>query len=148
MIAAEELGVTSGNVAGMAKNGNPDVRRLLGVTPGNGKALGLDEAWAYNVIKTVGNYGEVYERNVGAGSPIKLPRGVNVVVRRRFDVNAAHDDDEQDGGDQNHGPRVGASAFSPAALTLPETPAPAARQPTNSDLRGIFPRVAHYNQRH
>jgi general L-amino acid transport system substrate-binding protein len=79
MIDAEELGVTSGNVAAMAKSGNPDVRRLLGVTPGNGKALGLDEAWAYNVIKTVGNYGEVYERNVGMGSPIKLPRGVNAL---------------------------------------------------------------------
>lgn len=79
MIDAEELGVTSGNVAEMAKGANPDVRRLLGVTPGNGKALGLDEAWAYNVIKTVGNYGEVYERNVGAASPIKLPRGLNAL---------------------------------------------------------------------
>jgi general L-amino acid transport system substrate-binding protein len=79
MINAEELGVTSANVAEMAKSGNPDVRRLLGVTPGNGKALGLDEAWAYNVIKTVGNYAEVYERNVGMGSPIKLPRGVNAL---------------------------------------------------------------------
>ena len=79
MIAAEELGVTSANVAEMAKSGNPDVRRLLGVTPGNGKALGLDEAWAYNVVKTVGNYGEVYDRNVGMGSPIKLPRGVNAL---------------------------------------------------------------------
>jgi general L-amino acid transport system substrate-binding protein len=79
MIDAEELGVTSGNVAEMAKSGNPDVRRLLGVTPGNGKALGLDEAWAYNVVKTVGNYGEVYERNIGTGSPIKLPRGVNAL---------------------------------------------------------------------
>jgi general L-amino acid transport system substrate-binding protein len=79
MIEAEELGVTSGNVAEMAKSGNPDVRRLLGVMPGNGKALGLDEAWAYNVVKTVGNYGEIYERNVGTGSPIKLPRGVNAL---------------------------------------------------------------------
>jgi general L-amino acid transport system substrate-binding protein len=79
MIAAEELGVTSTNVAEMAKSDNPDVRRLLGVTPGNGKALGLDEAWAYNLVKTVGNYGEVYERNVGSGSPIKLPRGVNAL---------------------------------------------------------------------
>jgi general L-amino acid transport system substrate-binding protein len=79
MINAEDLGVTSANVAEMAKSGNPDVRRLLGVTPGNGKALGLDEAWAYNVVKTVGNYGEVYERNVGMGSPIKLPRGVNAL---------------------------------------------------------------------
>jgi general L-amino acid transport system substrate-binding protein len=79
MIAAEELGVTSGNVAEMAKSGNADIRRLLGVTPGTGKALGLDAAWAYNVVKTVGNYGEIYERNVGMASPIKLPRGVNAL---------------------------------------------------------------------
>ena len=79
MIGAEELGVTSRNVAEMAKSGNPDVRRLLGVTPGNGKALGLDEAWAANVVRTVGNYGEVYERNVGTGSPLKLPRGINAL---------------------------------------------------------------------
>jgi general L-amino acid transport system substrate-binding protein len=79
MINAEELGVTSVNVAQMAKSGDPDVRRLLGTTPGNGKALGLDEAWAYNVVKTVGNYGEVYERNVGMGSAVKLPRGVNAL---------------------------------------------------------------------
>jgi general L-amino acid transport system substrate-binding protein len=79
MISAEELGVSSTNVAAMAKSGNPDVRRLLGVTPGNGKALGLDEAWAFNVVKTVGNYGEVFERNVGTRSPIKLARGVNAL---------------------------------------------------------------------
>jgi general L-amino acid transport system substrate-binding protein len=79
MINAEELGVTSVNVAQMAKSGDPDVRRLLGITPGNGKALGLDEAWAYTVVKTVGNYGEVYERNVGMGSAVKLPRGVNAL---------------------------------------------------------------------
>ncbi len=79
MINAEELGVTSENVAKMASSANPDVRRLLGVTPGNGKALGLDEAWAYNVVKTVGNYGEVYERNVGMRSAVKLPRGVNAL---------------------------------------------------------------------
>ena len=51
--------------------------RFLGVTPGNGKALGLDEKWAYNVIKAVGNYGEIFERNVGKGSPLKLERGLN-----------------------------------------------------------------------
>ncbi|MEO8257463.1 MAG: transporter substrate-binding domain-containing protein [Acidobacteriota bacterium] len=79
MIEAEALGVTSANVAAMTKNSSPDVRRLLGVTPGNGKALGLDESWAYHVIRTVGNYAEVYDRNVGMGSPIKLPRGVNAL---------------------------------------------------------------------
>jgi general L-amino acid transport system substrate-binding protein len=79
MIDAEALGVTSVNVAEMAKRDDPDLKRLLGVTPGNGKALGLDEAWAYNIVKAVGNYGEIYERNVGMGSPIKLPRGLNAL---------------------------------------------------------------------
>src|SRR5439155_27204454 len=79
MIDAEASGVTSANVAEMTRSGDSDVRRLLGVTPGNGKALGLDERWAYNVIKTVGNYGEIYERNVGMKSPIKLPRGLNAL---------------------------------------------------------------------
>ncbi len=79
MIEAEELGVTSANLAEMSKRDDPDVKRLLGLTPGNGKALGLDEAWARNIVKTVGNYGEVYERNVGMGSPSKLPRGLNAL---------------------------------------------------------------------
>jgi general L-amino acid transport system substrate-binding protein len=77
MISAEELGVTSANVSEMAKSADSDVKRLLGVTPGDGKALGLDEAWAANVIKAVGNYGEAFDHNVGARSPIKLPRGLN-----------------------------------------------------------------------
>ena len=77
MIKAEELGVTAANVPEMAKATDPDVKRLLGATPGNGKALGLDEAWEANVIKAVGNYGETFDRNVGARSPIKLPRGLN-----------------------------------------------------------------------
>ena len=50
---------------------------MLGVTPGMGKALGLDEKWAYNAIKAVGNYGEIFDRNLGAGSPLKLERGLN-----------------------------------------------------------------------
>jgi general L-amino acid transport system substrate-binding protein len=77
MIDAEELGVTSANVPEMVNAAEPDVKRLLGTTPGNGKALGLDEAWAVNIIKAVGNYGEAFDRNVGARSAIKLPRGLN-----------------------------------------------------------------------
>jgi general L-amino acid transport system substrate-binding protein len=79
MIAAEEFGVTSVNVAQQRTDGTADVRRLLGATPGNGKALGLDDAWAFNVIKTIGNYGEVYEKNVGMKSAIRLPRGLNAL---------------------------------------------------------------------
>jgi general L-amino acid transport system substrate-binding protein len=51
----------------------------LGVEPGLGKALGLDEAWATRVIEQVGNYGQVFERNLGSGSPLRLERGVNAL---------------------------------------------------------------------
>jgi general L-amino acid transport system substrate-binding protein len=77
MIEAEELNVTRENVDQMRSSQDPNIQRLLGMTPGFGKALGLDEAWAYNVIRQVGNYGEVFERTLGRGSPIGLPRGLN-----------------------------------------------------------------------
>jgi general L-amino acid transport system substrate-binding protein len=75
LLEAEEYGISSKNADQMAKESkNPAIQRLLGTTPGNGKAIGLDEAWALNVIKSVGNYGEIYERNI---VPLGLPRGVN-----------------------------------------------------------------------
>ena len=77
MIEAEDLGITSKNVDEMLKSDNPNVKRFLGVTPGNGKALGLDEKWAYNIVKMVGNYGEVFERNVGENTKLQLKRGLN-----------------------------------------------------------------------
>jgi general L-amino acid transport system substrate-binding protein len=77
LINAEELGVTSKNVDAMRASANVNVQRLLGVVPGNGKALGLRESWAYDAIKALGNYGEIFERNVGRDSPIKLNRGLN-----------------------------------------------------------------------
>ena len=77
LIEAEERGVTSKNVDEMLKSDDPNVKRLLGVTPGMGKSLGLDEKWAYNAIKQVGNYGEIFDRNVGKNSPLKLERGLN-----------------------------------------------------------------------
>ena len=61
----------------MLKSENPAIKRILGVTPGMGKALGVDEKWVYNIIKQVGNYGESFERNVGTGSPLKIDRGLN-----------------------------------------------------------------------
>jgi general L-amino acid transport system substrate-binding protein len=76
-IEAEELGVTSRNVDAMLSSSDLEVKRLLGVIAGNGSALGLDEKWAYNVIKTVGNYGEMFDRNIGARSTIKMERGLN-----------------------------------------------------------------------
>ncbi|QTA92487.1 amino acid ABC transporter substrate-binding protein [Desulfonema magnum] len=79
MINAEELGITSKNVDKMLKSKKPSVRRFLGVTPGNGKDLGLDEKFAYNIVKQVGNYGEVFERNLGPGTRVGLERGLNAL---------------------------------------------------------------------
>jgi general L-amino acid transport system substrate-binding protein len=79
LIEAEESGVTTANVDQMLKSENPNIKRLLGTTPGMGKNLGLDEKWAYNAIKQVGNYGEIFERNVGANTPLKLQRGINAL---------------------------------------------------------------------
>ncbi|WP_454673985.1 amino acid ABC transporter substrate-binding protein [Achromobacter pestifer] len=77
MLEAEEYGITSKNVDEMLKSTNPNVQRILGVTPGMGKNLGLDDKWAYNIIKQVGNYGESYDRAMGKDSPLKLERGLN-----------------------------------------------------------------------
>jgi general L-amino acid transport system substrate-binding protein len=77
MIEAEEYGITSKNVDEMLKSDNPSIKRILGVTPGMGKALGVDERWVYSIVKQVGNYGEAFERNLGMGSPLKIDRGLN-----------------------------------------------------------------------
>ncbi len=78
MITAEEFGVNSSNVDDMvASSDNPEVRRLLGVEGNMGEMLGLDPKWGYNVIKAVGNYGEVFEKFIGASTPVGLERGIN-----------------------------------------------------------------------
>jgi len=74
---AEEQGITSANVDQHRNSQDPTVRRLLGTTAGLGRAVGLDEKWAYNVIKQVGNYAEIFDRNVGQGSALKMERGLN-----------------------------------------------------------------------
>jgi general L-amino acid transport system substrate-binding protein len=79
MVTAEELGVTRANVDEQMKSDNPDVKRLLGSEGGHGEALGLTNDWAVRIIKHVGNYGEVFERNVGQGSPLKIGRGLNAL---------------------------------------------------------------------
>jgi len=79
MVNAEELGVTSKNVDEMKKSTNPDVKRLLGVEGDKGKDFGLAPDWMATVIKQVGNYGEIFDRNVGAGSPLKIQRGLNAL---------------------------------------------------------------------
>ncbi|MGH8928150.1 MAG: amino acid ABC transporter substrate-binding protein, partial [Acidimicrobiia bacterium] len=83
-ILAEELGVESGNVDSFADTDNADIRRLLGleIEGESGAApfdagLGLEPGWAANVITAVGNYGEIFARNIGEGSPLALPRGLN-----------------------------------------------------------------------
>jgi|SRR5665213_1626209 len=77
MINAEESGVTSKNVDEMVKSTNPDIKRLLGTEGNYGEQLGLTKDWAVRIIKLVGNYGESFDRNVGAGSPLKIERGLN-----------------------------------------------------------------------
>ncbi|MCH8532220.1 MAG: amino acid ABC transporter substrate-binding protein [Saccharospirillum sp.] len=78
MIEAEEYGITSENVDEMRDTStNPGIRRLLGVTPGMGEALGVSEDWAYNIIKQVGNYGESYQTNVT--DLLGLDRGLNAL---------------------------------------------------------------------
>jgi general L-amino acid transport system substrate-binding protein len=77
LLNAEELGVTSKNVEEMLKSTNPDIRRLLGTEGEFGKAIGLDNDWVVKIVKGTGNYGEIYERNVGPNTPLKIARGLN-----------------------------------------------------------------------
>ena len=79
MINAEELGVTKANVDQMTKNDNPEIKRMLGSEGKFGEAIGLTNDWAFRIIKHVGNYGEVFEKNVGQGSPLKIQRGQNAL---------------------------------------------------------------------
>ncbi len=77
MLNAEELGVSSANADEMKSSDNPSIKRLLGEEGEFGEKLGLPKEWAYQIISQVGNYGEVYDRNVGPDTPLKLERGVN-----------------------------------------------------------------------
>jgi general L-amino acid transport system substrate-binding protein len=77
LIEAEELGVTQANAEQMLGSERAEIRRLLGVTGDHGPMMGLDRRWAYNAIRAVGNYGEIFERNVGSDSPLGLQRGIN-----------------------------------------------------------------------
>ncbi|SDR60091.1 general L-amino acid transport system substrate-binding protein [Rhizobiales bacterium GAS191] len=77
MLDAEENGVNSRNVDEMTKSTNPEVKRMLGVEGKFGEGLGIGNDWVVNIVRQVGNYGEVFDRNVGASSPLNLPRGRN-----------------------------------------------------------------------
>jgi general L-amino acid transport system substrate-binding protein len=77
LIEAEELGVTAANADEMTKSTTPAIQRLLGAAGDLGSRLGLDDKWMLQAIKAGGNYGEMFERNVGKASPLKLDRGLN-----------------------------------------------------------------------
>jgi general L-amino acid transport system substrate-binding protein len=80
LVAAEELGITQANVDAQRGSQSPDVQRLLGVTGDFGAKLGLNADWAYQAIKAVGNYGDVWDRHVGPKTPLRLERGRNALV--------------------------------------------------------------------
>jgi general L-amino acid transport system substrate-binding protein len=80
LVAAEELGITQANVDQMKTSQVPDVQRLLGATGDMGKQMGLDNDYAYKAIKAVGNYGEIWDRNIGPKTPLRLDRGRNALV--------------------------------------------------------------------
>ncbi len=79
LLTAEEFGITSGNVDDFMSSEDPGIQRLLGVAPGMGEAMKINEQWAYNAIKQVGNYSEIFERHVGANTPLGFQRGVNAL---------------------------------------------------------------------
>jgi general L-amino acid transport system substrate-binding protein len=79
LLEAEDLGVSSTNVDDMLASDNPAIKRLLGVEGDFGAPIGLDKDWAYRIVKLVGNYGEIFSRNVGPDSPLHLPRGLNAL---------------------------------------------------------------------
>ena len=78
-VTAEEKGVTSANVDEMKSSKDPEILRLLGVEGNQGAELGLSADWAYNIIKQIGNYGEIFERNIGVDTPVGLERGMNAL---------------------------------------------------------------------
>ena len=81
MIIGEELGITSDNVEEMKSSKNPEVLRLLGVEPGYGAYLGLDNEWAVNILSQVGNYSESFEKHIGPNTPINIQRGLNALYK-------------------------------------------------------------------
>jgi general L-amino acid transport system substrate-binding protein len=79
LVSAEELGVTKANADEMTKAANPEIKRLLGSEGKFGEAIGLPNDWVLKIVKSVGNYGEIFERNVGQGSRLKIARGQNAL---------------------------------------------------------------------
>ncbi len=83
MVNAEQFGVTQANVEAMRQSPNPEIRRMLGTESSYGQTLGVTNDWVVRIVKAVGNYGESFDRNLGAKSPLNLPRGLEPPVERR-----------------------------------------------------------------
>ena len=80
LVAAEEKGITKANIGEVATSTqDPEIRRMLGIEGDEGKMLGLDNEWAKRAIAANGNYGEIFEKNIGMSTPIKLARGLNAL---------------------------------------------------------------------
>jgi general L-amino acid transport system substrate-binding protein len=79
LLNAEELGITQANVEEMKSSENPEIRRVLGVEGTFGEGIGLSNDWVANIVKGVGNYGEIFERNIGASTPLAIARGQNAL---------------------------------------------------------------------
>jgi len=79
LLNAEELNVSKANVDEQLKSDNPEIKRLLGTEGNYGEQFGLTKDWAYRIIKHVGNYGEIFEHNLGQGSLLKITRGLNAL---------------------------------------------------------------------
>jgi general L-amino acid transport system substrate-binding protein len=78
-VNAEELGLTKANIDQQAKADNPEIKRFVGTEGKFGETVGLTNDWAVRIIKHVGNYGEIFERNIGESSPLKIKRGINAL---------------------------------------------------------------------
>jgi general L-amino acid transport system substrate-binding protein len=79
LLNSEELGVSKANVEQQTKSDNPEIRRLLGVEGKAGEAFGLSNDFVVRIVKNVGNYGEIFEKNLGSNSPLKISRGLNAL---------------------------------------------------------------------
>jgi general L-amino acid transport system substrate-binding protein len=79
LLNAEELGISQDNIDGMMDSDNPEIRRLVGAEGSFGEGIGLSNDWAVNIVKAVGNYGEIFDRNVGPDTPLEIERGVNAL---------------------------------------------------------------------
>lgn len=77
MINAEELGLNSANIDSKKMSKDPAIQRFLGMDGPKGKGMDLSDDWAWQIVRQVGNYGEVFDRNVGMASPLKIKRGLN-----------------------------------------------------------------------